>query len=86
VRRLRSESKPAGAKRNWVETNPGRGCRVGPPSLSRQEDWSRKRYSAGVEWLVGHTAVLDTYYCRQDDSHSSPEHVNAFGLALNLFF
>lgn len=53
---------------------------------SRYEAWGRKRYFAGVEWPLGRTPILDTYYCRQDDPHSSPEHVNAVGLALNLFF
>jgi len=52
---------------------------------SRHDAWSRKRYFAGVEWPLGRTSVLDTYYCRQDDSHPSPAHVNAIGLALNLF-
>jgi hypothetical protein len=47
---------------------------------------TRERYFAGIEWPIGKTAVLDSYYVRQDDSRSSPAHVNALGLAFNLFF
>jgi len=53
---------------------------------SRYESWTRKRYYAGVEWPLGRSSVVDTYYCRQDDSQPSSADVNAFGLALNLFF
>jgi hypothetical protein len=53
---------------------------------SRYEAWTRKRYSGGVEWPLRGRGVLDTYYCRQDDKQSSIAHVNALGLALNLFF
>jgi hypothetical protein len=30
--------------------------------------------------------MLDTYYMRQNDKRSQPAHVNAMGLALNVFF
>ena len=53
---------------------------------SRYDAWNRQRYFAGIEWPIGKTPVLDTYYCRQNDSRSSIAHVNAFGLAFNLFF
>lgn len=53
---------------------------------SRYDAWNRQRYFVGVEWPAGGRSILDTYYCRQDDSRSSIAHVNAFGLALNLFF
>ncbi len=53
---------------------------------SRYDAWNRQRYFGGIEWPVGGKSILDTYYCRQDDSRSSVGHVNAFGLALNLFF
>jgi hypothetical protein len=53
---------------------------------SRYDSWSRTRYYAGLEWPLGRTSVLDTYYCRQDDSQPSPAHVNALGLALNVYF
>ena len=53
---------------------------------SRYDSWTRQRYFAGVEWPIGRTPILDTYYARTNDSQSSVAHVNAFGLALNLFF
>lgn len=53
---------------------------------SRHDAWIRERYFAGLEWPIGKRSVLDTYYVRQDDSRSSPAHVNAFGVALNLFY
>ncbi len=52
----------------------------------RYDAWTRQRYFGGVEWPLGGQTILDTYYCRQNDSRSSVAHVNAFGLALNLFF
>lgn len=53
---------------------------------SRFDAWNRQRYFAGVEWPLGKKTVLDTYYVRQNDSRSSPAHVNALGVALNLFY
>lgn len=53
---------------------------------SRYDAWNRQRYFAGVEWPLFGAAILDTYYCRQNDSRASVAHVNALGLALNLYF
>ena len=53
---------------------------------SRCDAWSRQRYSFGVEWPIGKTPILDTYYSRQNDSRSSIAHVNAVGVVLTLFF
>ena len=53
---------------------------------SRYDQWNRQRYFVGVEWPLGPTSILDSYYCRQNDSRSSVAHVNASGLALNLYF
>lgn len=53
---------------------------------SKTEEWNKQRYYVGADWHVFKKSVLDTYYCRQNDSHSSTEHVNAFGLTLRLFF
>jgi hypothetical protein len=53
---------------------------------SRYDAWTRQRYVAGIEWPLAKSAILDTSYTRQDDARGSPAHVNAFGLALNLFF
>jgi len=49
--------------------------RVEPPALLQ-----RNRVAGGRQ------VYSDTYYCRQNDSRSSIAHVDAFGLALNLFF
>ena len=52
-------------------------------------DWTcgtRQRYDFGIDWPVGKRPVLDTYYCRQNDSRSGVAHVDAVGLALQLFF
>jgi hypothetical protein len=53
---------------------------------SRYDAWSRQRYFLGIEWPIGRTPVLDTYYCRQNDSRSSVAHVDAVGVALALYF
>lgn len=53
---------------------------------SRYDAWTRQRYHAGVEWSLAKSAVLDTSYCRQNDSRASVAHVDAVGLALSLYF
>jgi hypothetical protein len=53
---------------------------------SRYDAWTRQRYQLGVEWTLVGRSVVDTFYCRQDDSRSSVAHVNAAGLALNFYF
>jgi Protein of unknown function (DUF2490) len=79
--------------RTRVERDLALGARAATPYVmaeffydSRYHAWSRQRYFAGIEWPLGKMPILDTYYCRQNDSHSSVAHVNAFGLAINLFF
>ena len=65
---------------------------------TRHGTWNRNRYAAGFQFpmLRRHAPlkmlfpdrdiVLDVYYMRQNDSKSSPRHVNAIGLAVNLYF
>lgn len=53
---------------------------------TRYDLWNRNRYSAGVEIPAGKRLVLDTYYLRQNDSRSTPPHINVFGLKFNLYF
>jgi hypothetical protein len=79
--------------RSRLERDIPLGSRVATPYFmaefyydSRYHAWNRQRYFAGIEWPIGASAILDSYYCRQDDSRSSVTHVNAFGLALNLYF
>jgi hypothetical protein len=79
--------------RTRVEGDISMGKRAATPYLmveffydSRYDEWNRQRYYAGAEWPIFRKAVLDTYYCRQNDSESSVAHENAFGLTLRLFF
>ena len=53
---------------------------------SRYDDWNKQRYYAGVDWPIFTKGVLDTYYCRQNDSRSSIAHVNALGVTLSWHF
>jgi hypothetical protein len=53
---------------------------------SRFDDWSRARYTAGIEATFTRRTMLDVSYCRQDDTHPLTTHVNALGVSLNLFF
>jgi hypothetical protein len=48
--------------------------------------WNRQKYQAGVEVVLGPHWRIEPYYARQEDSRSSPEHVNALGLTLKLFY
>ena len=52
---------------------------------SKYDDWDEERYYGGVDWPVGSKAIVDTYYCRQNNTHSH-EDVNAFGLTVRLYF
>jgi hypothetical protein len=53
---------------------------------TRYDTWNRNRYSAGVQVPAGRHLVIETYVLRQNDSRSSSPHVNALGLAFNLYF
>jgi uncharacterized protein DUF2490 len=53
---------------------------------SRYQDWNRDRFALGLQAPLHPRVMLDTYYMRQNDRRSQPAHVNALGLALNLFF
>jgi hypothetical protein len=53
---------------------------------SRYDEWNRQRYYAGVDWPVHNKAVVDTYYCRQNDSRASVAHENAWGVTLQVYF
>lgn len=79
--------------RTRVETDFPLGSRSATPYAmvelyydSRYDAWNRRRYFAGLEWPLGRNAILDTYYCRQNDSRASVAHVNGYGVALNMFF
>jgi hypothetical protein len=53
---------------------------------SRYQAWNRDRFAVGLQAPLHPRAMLDTYYMRQNDRRSQPAHVNAVGLALNVFF
>jgi hypothetical protein len=46
----------------------------------------RFRYAAGGEVALGRHIVFESYYLRQRDTVSSPQHVNAVGAALQFYF
>ena len=100
INRSRLDLRDVNGEGSWRYRNRSRlerdlrlGSRVATPYLmaefyydSRYDAWNRQRYIVGIEWPIGATSVLDSYYCRQDDSRSSVAHVNAVGLALSLYF
>ena len=47
--------------------------------------WNRQKYQAGAEIVLDARWRIEPYYARQEDSRSSPEHVNAVGLVLKYF-
>ena len=51
----------------------------------KYDDWDEERYYGGVDWPVGSKAIVDTYYCRQNNTHSH-EDVDAFGLTVRVYF
>ena len=53
---------------------------------TRYDAWVRNRYSAGIQIPVGGYAVFQPYYLRQNQSRSSPAHMNAIGLEVDFYF
>lgn len=53
---------------------------------TRYDAWSQNRYSAGVQIPAGAHLVLESYFLRQNQSRSTPAHVNAFGLRFRFYF
>jgi hypothetical protein len=52
---------------------------------SRFDAWSRRRIQSGLQWTVHPKVMIESYYARQTDTHSSPRYINAAGLGLNLY-
>jgi hypothetical protein len=52
---------------------------------TRFDKWARRQYQSGVQFPMGSHVMLEPYYLRQDNSHSIPRHVNAFGFKFNLY-
>ena len=74
-----------------------RGFRIGPfpftPYLrgeiyfdSRYDIWAKNSYSLGVSILLSRRMEAEPYFERDNQSRTSPQHVNAFGLKWFLYF
>lgn len=53
---------------------------------SRFGAWNRQLYQAGVEIEITKHWRVEPYYARQEDQHSSPPHLNQFGLVVKLYW
>jgi hypothetical protein len=53
---------------------------------TRFDQWTTKRYESGVQLPVGSHVMLEPYYLRQDALHAIPQHINALGFKLNLYY
>jgi hypothetical protein len=71
-------------QRRQLEFTPYADCEVFYDT--RFDHWTTRRYESGVQFPVNSRVVLEPYYMRQDDGYSTPRHLNAFGLKLNLYF
>jgi hypothetical protein len=52
---------------------------------SRYDAWSRRRFAFGVEVPLRHNLEIEGSYVRQNDTRSSPAHVNTCDLTFSLF-
>lgn len=48
--------------------------------------WNENQYSFGVQLPYKQRLMLDTYYLHQNCTTCSQQHINVFGLTLNLYF
>ena len=53
---------------------------------TRYDKWNRNRYAIGMRFPARHHFVPELYFLHQNDSESSPQHLNAFGVTFNLYF
>jgi len=53
---------------------------------TRFDRWAPRQYESGVQFPVSSRVMLQPYYLRRDNRPSVPQHVNAFGFKLNLYF
>jgi hypothetical protein len=54
--------------------------------LSRDGAWSKNSYSLGAEIPLGRRMQAEAYFERDNQSHTSPQHVNGVGLKFSLYF
>ena len=52
---------------------------------TRFDTWNRQLYQFGAEIEVSKQWRIEPYFARQNDTHSSPAHVNRFGLVLKYY-
>jgi hypothetical protein len=52
----------------------------------KYDKFRRFRYCAGSELALGRHFIFESYYVWQEDTVSSPPHVNAVGMALQFYF
>jgi len=48
--------------------------------------WSQEQYAAGVQLPHRRLLMVDLYYLRQNCDTCNPEHLNVFGLTVNVYF
>jgi hypothetical protein len=53
---------------------------------TRYDAWARRQYELGLQLPINKRVMLEPYYLRQDNTVSSPPHLNAIGFKLNLYF
>lgn len=54
--------------------------------ISRYGTWSRNSYSFGMEMPLGRRMQAEPYFERENQSRTSPQHVNALGVKFSLHF
>jgi hypothetical protein len=52
----------------------------------RYDSWVQNQFSFGAQFQFKRRWALDGYYLHQNNSHSTPNHLNVAGLTLNVFF
>ncbi len=51
-----------------------------------KSSWNQEQYAAGVQLPYRRILMVDLYYLRQNCDTCSPEHLNVFGLTVNVYF
>jgi hypothetical protein len=54
--------------------------------VSSSGAWSKNSYSLGAEIPLGRRMQAEPYFERDNQSHTTPQHVNAVGLKFSLYF
>ena len=51
-----------------------------------KSSWNQEQYAAGVQLPYRRILMVDLYYLRQNCDTCNPEHLNVFGLTVNVYF